>query len=154
MSEQDEVTIRKQLVVEAPAERAYRVFSENMGIWWPREHHIGKAPLKDCVIEPRVDGRWYEVGEDGSECEWGRVLAWDPPRRLLLAWQLNAEFRYDPELTTEVEITFTVLGPKRTRVDFEHRNLERFGAAAARLRTGMDAGWGAILASSGRTAGS
>jgi len=152
MSDVDEVTIRKQLIVEAPAERAYRVFSENMGLWWPKEHHIGKSPLKACIIEPRVDGRWYEVGEDGSQCEWGKVLAWDPPRRLVLAWQLNQEFRYDPDLVTEVEVSFTVLGPKRTRVDFEHRNLERFGAAAERLKTEMGRGWGQILDSFVRTA--
>jgi uncharacterized protein YndB with AHSA1/START domain len=140
-----ELTIRKQLVVDAPAERAWRVFAQNMGAWWPRDHHVGSAPLADCVIEPRVGGRWYEVGDDGRECDWGKVLAWDPPRRLVLAWQLNHQFTYDPDLVTEVEVTFTVLGPKRTRVDFEHRGLERFGDAADRLRRSMDAGWGRIL---------
>ena len=147
-----DVTIRKHLIVEAPAERAYRVFAENMGVWWPREHHIGKAPLQECIIEPRVDGRWYEVDEDGSQCDWGKVLTWDPPRRLVLAWQLNEEFKYDPTLITEVEVSFTVLGPKRTRVDFEHRNLERFGEAAERLRGAMAQGWGQILESFVRTA--
>ncbi len=146
------MSIRKQLTVEAPAERAFRVFTTNMGSWWPKDHHIGKAPLKDCVIEPKVDGRWYERGEDGSTCDWGKVLAWDPPRRLLLAWQLNSSFTYDPALMTEVEVTFTVLGPKLTRVDFEHRNLERFGEAAERLRDQMGAGWGAIIESYRQTA--
>ena len=146
------MTIRKQLTVDAPADRAFRVFTANMGTWWPREHHIGAAALKDCVIEPKVDGRWYEVGEDGSTCEWGKVLAWDPPRRLLLAWQLNDRFRYDPALVTEVEVTFTVVGPRSTRVDFEHRNLERLGEAAARLRGEMDKGWGQILDNYTRTA--
>lgn len=141
----DDTTIRKTLVIDAPAERAFRVFSQSMGSWWPKEHHVGKAPLKECVIEPRVGGRWYEVGEDGSQCEWGKVLAWDPPRRLVLAWQLDESFTYDPSLITEVEVSFTVLEPKRTRVDFEHRNLDRFGAAAARLRTLMGEGWGGIL---------
>ena len=105
------MVIRKQLIVEAPAERAYRVFSENMGLWWPREHHIGGSPLKDCIVEPRVNGRWYELCEDGSQCDWGKVLTWDPPRRLVLAWQLNSEFKYDPGLVTEVEVSFTSLGP-------------------------------------------
>ena len=144
--------IRKQLIVEAPAERAYRVFSENMGLWWPKEHHIGGSPLKDCIVEPKVNGRWYELGEDGSQCDWGKVLTWDPPRRLVLAWQLNAEFKYDPNFITEVEVSFTVLGPKRTRVDFEHRNLERFGPAAERLGKEMGEGWGQILESFARTA--
>jgi uncharacterized protein YndB with AHSA1/START domain len=146
------MTISKQLTVEAPRERAFRVFTSNMGAWWPSEHHIGKAALKDCVIEPRVNGRWYEVDEDGGTCEWGKVLTWDPPRRLVLAWQLDASFRYDPDLITEVEVTFTVLGPKQTRVDFEHRDLERFGEAAERLRDAMGRGWGQILESYQQTA--
>ncbi|MGA7924465.1 MAG: SRPBCC family protein [Candidatus Sulfotelmatobacter sp.] len=141
------MTIRKQLMVEAPLDRAFRVFTANMGAWWPKEHHIGKATLKDCVIEPKVNGRWYELGEDGTACEWGKVLAWDPPRRVVLAWQLNAEFRYDPNFSTEVEVSFTTLGSQRTRVDFEHRNLERFGAAAERLGKEMGEGWGKILQS-------
>ncbi|MEO8699406.1 MAG: SRPBCC family protein [Kofleriaceae bacterium] len=136
-------TIKKQLVVEAPAEKAFRVFTANMTAWWPKEHHIGASPLATCVIEPQVDGRWYEVGEDGSECTWGKVLAWDPPRRLVLAWQLSAEFRYDPALATEVEVTFTAISPAQTRVDFEHRHLERLGDPA--VAGGMDAGWGQIL---------
>ena len=146
------MTIRKQLTVEAPQERAFRVFTANMGAWWPKDHHIGKAALKDCVIEPKVNGRWYELGEDGTACEWGKVLEWDPPRRLVLAWQLNQGFRYDPALVTEVEVTFTLLGPKLTRVDFEHRNLERFGEAAERLRGEMGSGWEQILESYRRTA--
>ena len=145
-------TIRKQLTVEAPLDRAFRVFTANMGAWWPKEHHIGAAPLKDCVIEPKVHGRWYELSEDGTTCEWGKVLAWDPPRRVLLAWQLDAGFKYDPALVTEVEVTFTLVAPKLTRVDFEHRNLERFGEAAERLRGDMDAGWGQILESYRQTA--
>ena len=147
------MTIRKQLTVEAPAERAYRVFTANMGAWWPKDHHIGTAPLKDCVIEPQVNGRWYEVDEDGGTCEWGKVATWDPPRRLVLIWQLGPDFKYDPALVTEVEVTFTTLGPKRTRVDFEHRNIERFGDAAERLRGLMDTGWGQILVSYEHTVG-
>ena len=141
------MAIRKQLTVEAPVERAFRVFTANMGTWWPKEHHIGTAPLKDCVIEPNVNGRWYELSEDGTTCEWGKVLVWDPPRRLVLAWQLNAGFKYDPELVTEVEVTFSHVGLKLTRVDFEHRDLERLGEAAGRLLGEMDAGWGQILES-------
>ena len=137
--------IKKELSVKAPLDRAFRVFTANMGTWWPKSQHIGKAELADCVIEPKVNGRWYEVDDDGSTCEWGKVLAWDPPRRLVLAWQLNHEFQYDPALVTEVEVTFTAVGPKQTRVEFEHRNLERFGEAAERLRGSMDQGWSTIL---------
>lgn len=133
--------IRKQVVVEAPEERAFRVFTENFDAWWPREHHIGKAALAEAVLEPRVNGRWYERGVDGSECEWGKVLVWEPPRRLVLAWQINGAWQYDAGFVTELEITFTPDGPGRTRVDLEHRNLERFGEAATATRDMMDRGW-------------
>jgi uncharacterized protein YndB with AHSA1/START domain len=127
-----ELSIRKSLVVEAPQERAFRIFTEQMGAWWPKEHHIGKADLKGVGLEPKVGGRWYEIGVDGSECTWGKVLEWQPPRRLVLAWQISAQWQYDPSLITE-------------RVDFEHRHLDRFGAKAAELRGLMDSGWGGIL---------
>lgn len=137
--------IRKQIMVEAPQERAFRVFTQNIDAWWPREHHIGKAELKSAMLEPRSGGRWYEVGVDGSECEWGKVLVWEPPQRLVLAWQITSEWQYDAKFLTEVEVRFTAEGPKRTRVDFEHRNLERFGKAAQKQREMMDGGWGKML---------
>jgi uncharacterized protein YndB with AHSA1/START domain len=96
------------------------------------------------VIEPRAGGRWYEVSENGAEYDWGRVLAWDPPARLVLAWQLTAAFEYDAGFETEVEVTFVADGDE-TVVSFEHRNLERFGDVPE-LLTGMDAGWGMLLA--------
>jgi uncharacterized protein YndB with AHSA1/START domain len=140
--------VRKQLVVEAPVERAFRVFTEHTELWWPAEHHIGKVPFAQIVVEPRAGGRWYEVGTDGSQCEWGKVLAWEPPRRVVLAWQLTAAFQYDAAFVTEVEVKFTAEGPKRTFVDFEHRNLERFGEMAPKIREsiGAESGWPAILA--------
>ena len=138
-------TIKKQLTVEAPLERAFSVFTAQMGRWWPKSHHIGKTAMTDCVIEPAVGGRWFERCQDGSECTWGKVLVWEPPRRLVLAWQLDGEFTYDPSLVTEVEVQFVALAPGRTRVDFEHRELERLAAVVAGEQ-GMDAGWGMILA--------
>ena len=146
------LSIKKQLSVDAPIERAFRVFTANMGMWWPKDHHIGKSPLKDCVVEPHAGGRWYEITEDGGTCEWGKVLAYDPPRRLLLAWQLNAAFEFDAKLVTEVEVRVSALGPARTQVDFEHRNIERFGETAPKLRDMLDEGWGGILESFARTA--
>jgi len=99
------------------------------------------------VIEPREGGRWYAVSEDGSECDTGKVLVWDPPRKLVLAWQITAQWQYDPEFVTEVHVTFTEEGPKRTRVDLEHRDLERFAAVAAEHRKMLDSegGWGQTL---------
>ena len=146
------VSNRKQLTVDAPIERAFRVFTASMSTWWPGTHHIGKSPLAQCVVEPRVGGRWYEVGEDGSECDWGQVLAWEPPRRLVLAWQLDATFAFNRELVTEVEVRFSELAPRRTRVDFEHRDLERIGNVSGGPQ-GMDAGWLAILELFVRSAG-
>jgi uncharacterized protein YndB with AHSA1/START domain len=140
--------VRRTLTVKAGAERAFEVFTAGFGRWWPVSHSIGDTPFKTVVLEPDVGGRWYEVGQDGAECDWGKVLVWEPPSRLVLAWQIDADFRYDPTLVTEVEVRFTPEGPKATRVDFEHRLLERLGDRAAALREAIDSpgGWGALLA--------
>jgi uncharacterized protein YndB with AHSA1/START domain len=136
-------SIRKEVVVQAPAERAFRVFTDRFNQWWPREHHIGAAEMQTAIIEPRVGGRWYEVGVDGVECDWGKVLVWEPPRRLVMAWQLNADWQYDPELITELELRFVTLGAMSTRVELEHRNIERFGERAAEMfaALGSPTGW-------------
>jgi uncharacterized protein YndB with AHSA1/START domain len=146
--------VRKQIVVEVGQERAFRVFTERMDLWWPGSHHIGKSPLARVVLERRPRGRWYEIGEDGAECEWGHVIAWEPPRRLVLAWQVDASWQFDPGLVTEVEVTFIADGANRTRVELEHRDLERFGAAAGELRKSLDSegGWGLILDGFGQSA--
>ena len=106
------------------------------------------AGQKDVLIEPETGGRWYEVGEDGSEQNWGRVLAWEAPDRVVLAWQLNAEWTYDPDFETTIEVRFTPDGD-HVIVDFEHRDLERFGEKAEAVRgdydTGMDGGWRELL---------
>lgn len=133
--------IRKQISVAAPQERAFRVFTTNIEAWWPKDHHIGKADLKHAVLEPKVGGRWYEIGVDGSECNWGKVLAWEPPRRIVLAWSITAAWQYDPNFETELEITFTPEGAQRTHVELEHRNLERYGDALEQMRAMLDPGW-------------
>jgi uncharacterized protein YndB with AHSA1/START domain len=139
--------VRKEVTVAASAEHAFRVFTEGVDRWWPRQHHIGKSPMARAVIEPRLGGRWYAISEDGSECDTGKVFAWDPPRRLILGWQITADWQYDANFLTEVEITFTAVGPKETVVVLEHRDLERFGERAVELRKGVDGegGWGAIM---------
>jgi uncharacterized protein YndB with AHSA1/START domain len=139
--------IRKTLVVKAEPAKAFEVFARRMHDWSPEvQSLLGKR--RDIVVEPKADGRWYEVSEDGSQADWGRVLAWDPPNRLLLAWQLDANFQYDPKLTTEVEIRFAPVEGGRTRVDFEHRNLERFGDRADETRLSLDGegGWSGSFA--------
>src|SRR5262249_20588796 len=126
--------VQKTLLVQADTERAFRVFTSRMGSWWPKSHSIGSAAMNAVIIEPRCGGRWYERGEDGSECEWGKVLEWEPPARVLLAWQLDGNWKYNPSCMSEVEIRFTAMGPHQTRVDLEHRHLERLGANAAAVR--------------------
>jgi uncharacterized protein YndB with AHSA1/START domain len=137
--------VRRTFVVKASPERAFEVFTAGFGRWWPASHHIGASALRTAVLEPGVGGRWYEIDEDGTEVDWGRVLTWEPPSRLVLAWQINADFRFDPDLVTEVEVRFTAEGAGATRVDFEHRNLERLGERAAARRESLNGGWSAIL---------
>ena len=141
--------VRKTLRVRATPGRAFHVFTEGMGKWWLPTHTINpaKSPIAAVVIEPRVGGRWYERGEDGSECDWGRVLAWEPPSRLLLAWQIDATWRFDPTLLTEVDIRFDACPGGEVEVNLEHRRLEAYGEAAAALRTALAApgGWGGLL---------
>jgi hypothetical protein len=141
--------VNRSVVVKADVERSFAAFTGRMGRWWPRSHSIGSTPLADVIVEPHVGGRWYERNAEGAECEWGKVLAWDPPGRVILAWQLDANWKYDPALVLEVEIRFTALQGGMTRVDLEHRNLERYGdkAAAVRDAIGSDAGWLGILKS-------
>lgn len=137
--------IRKTVEVNAPIERAFDVFVSRMGDWWHKEHSIAKGTTQvDVVIEPRAGGRWYEKGADGSEHSWGRVLDYDPPRRVVLAWQLTREFAYDPDFETTVEVNFEE-ADGHTIVRFEHRDLERMGADAVELLEGMDGGWGLLL---------
>jgi len=125
------------------------VFTEKMASWWPATHHIAKQPFQEIVIEPRADGRWLERAADGTECPWGRVLAWEPPHRVALSWHLQADWQFDPnpEKASEVEIRFFAEGAGKTRVELEHRGLERHGAGWEQIRTGVDSpgGWSAIL---------
>ena len=137
--------IRKTIDVKAPVDRAFAVFAARMGDWWHKEHSIAQGTTQvDVVIEPRAGGRWYEKGADGSEHPWGRVIAYEPPHRLVLAWQLTREFVYDPDYETTVEVRFEETADG-TRVHFEHRDLERMGAGAAEMLEGMDGGWGMLL---------
>jgi uncharacterized protein YndB with AHSA1/START domain len=139
--------VRRSILVQATPARAFELFTIGMGRWWPANHTIGKSPQAAVVMEPRVGGRWYERGADGSECDWGRVLAWEPPGRVLLAWQLDGTWLYDPAFVTELEIRFVAEG-EGTRVELEHRNLERFGEQMAKVRASIDSdeGWPGLLA--------
>ena len=140
--------VRKVVSVKAPPAIAWRVFTEQMGTWWPLAHYkIGKAQAVDAVVEPRVGGRWYERGEDGSTCDWGRVLSWEPHTRLVLSWDITADWQYDPNLGTEIELRFIPEGKDGTRVELEHRRLDRYGARRDEMRRIFDTegDWGRIL---------
>jgi len=137
--------IRKMLEVRASPEKAFQAFTAGIDRWWPKSHTIGKAPLHKVVIEPRVGGRWYGLDVEGGEDDWGDVLAWEPPGRLVLAWRISGRWVCDPAVHTEVEVRFTDLGDGRCRVDFEHRDLQNLGEGAAEAARSMDSGWGTIL---------
>jgi uncharacterized protein YndB with AHSA1/START domain len=148
MIDQYASTVRRSVEVDAAVDRAFEVFV-HMTAWWPREHRVVAAELDEVVIEPSVGGRCYQIGADGAECDWGKVQAWDPPRRLQIAWHLDRRFVFDPDpgRASEVDVTFTPLGDDRTRVELEHRAFDRHGPDGDAIRTsvGGEGGWGYIL---------
>ena len=150
MSDATDTTYTATITVEAPIDRAFKVFTEGFDTWWPRTHHIGTPDMAEAILEQRVDGRWYERGVDDSECDRGRVLAWDPPNHVAVSWHLNAEFKYDPdpEKASRVDVRFFPEGDDRTRVELEHSELDRHGVDWTQLRAGIssEGGWHGILA--------
>ena len=149
ISEMTAAPVRKSLTVQASVALAFRVFTEEFDAWWPRTHHIGKAPMKKAIVEGRAGGRCYTEQTDGTECDWGTVLVWEPPNRLVMAWQIEGDWTYQPDVAkaSEVEVRFTAEPDGSTRVDLEHRHLERHGAGAAAMRTAVDSpnGWRGLL---------
>jgi len=144
-----DVPVRKSVRVKASPERAFRVFTEEFDAWWPRTHHIGKSPMKRAILEGKTGGRCYTEQEDGTDCDWGRVLVWDPPRRLVLAWQITHQWGYEPDLakSSEVEVRFVPESDGTTRVDLEHRNFPKHGEGWESMRKAVDSegGWGTLL---------
>ncbi|WP_315095191.1 SRPBCC family protein [uncultured Cellulomonas sp.] len=135
--------------VALPVESAFRFFTESMGRWWPAEYRIGESEMVDTVLEPYVGGRWFERGADGSECTWGHVLAWEPPHRLVVSWQITGSWRYDddPDRASEIEVRFTPDGPDQTVVELQHRHLERLvgGEAVRKAIEEGGGGWSTLL---------
>jgi uncharacterized protein YndB with AHSA1/START domain len=142
-----ETSIRASVVVHAPIEHAFEVFAADMTSWWPSTHHIGDAPMVAAIVEPRVGGRWYELGDDGSECQWGVVLAWEPPHHLALSWHLDGDFEYDPEVlhASRVDVSFMAQPDGSTLVELAHSDLDRHGPTWTRLRERAGGGWSFIL---------
>jgi uncharacterized protein YndB with AHSA1/START domain len=143
-------SVRRSIVVPAPPARAFEVFTSGMTSWWPAAHHIGSAPIEEIVIEPFEGGRWYTRHADGSETSTGFVVAWEPPARLVITWQISADWKYDASLITTVEVLFVAEGAG-TRVSLEHRDLERFGPEAERMRVTFNepGAWAGTLAAYG-----
>src|SRR5262245_35357508 len=139
--------VRRSVVVRAPLERAFEVFTHGFASWWPPSHSVVEGGMETVVIEPAEGGRWYERGRTGAECVWGRVLAWEPPARLVLSWHLDEEFAVDPDpaRASELEVTFTPEGDG-TRVTLVHRGFERrAGGAVVATKVAQDGGWGSLL---------
>ena len=140
-----DTAVRTEVVVEAPIERAFSVFTEGIGSWWRPDHHILEGELAEMVFEPRVGGHVFDRGADGSECRWARVLAYEPPKRVVISWDINTQWQLetDHERTSEVEVRFVPEGADRTRVTLEHRNLDRHGEGWEGMRdaVGSPEGW-------------
>ena len=138
------------VTVEVPIERAFVVFTDEIDTWWDPDHHLIEAEFERMVFEPRVGGHVYDIGRDGSECRWARVLAYEPPRRFVISWDISTEWELETDLerTSEVEVRFVAEGAGRTRVELEHRNLDRHGDGweeKMRDAVGSDRGWPAGL---------
>jgi uncharacterized protein YndB with AHSA1/START domain len=140
--------VHQEVMVSAPPERAFEVFTTGFGHWWPKTHTIMTAPVAEAVIEPRQGGRCYDRGTDGTICEWGQVLEFTPPRRLVLAWQINGQWQYEPDIqqASRVTITFTPQDG-RTRVTLIHDDFDRHGADGASVAAGVGSpnGWAGAL---------
>lgn len=138
-------SIRHEIVVETPIERAFKVFTEEFGSFKPPEHNLLGVDIAETIFEPRAGGRLYDRGVDGSECDWARVLTYEPPDRVVISWDINPRWQVEEALdkTSEVEVRFTAEAPGRTRVSIEHRNLDRHGDGWEAVREGVNAddGW-------------
>jgi uncharacterized protein YndB with AHSA1/START domain len=138
-------SIRHEIVVQAPIARAFSVFTDGMGSFKPPEHNMLGVEIAETVFEPREGGRVYDRGTDGSECHWARVLAYEPPDRVVISWDISPRWQIETDLekTSEVEVRFIAETPHRTRVELEHRNLDRHGEGWEAVREGVDSenGW-------------
>ena len=150
MTETAAPVVHRQIVVQAPIDRAFTVFTERFGDFKPPEHNLLGAAITETVFEPKVGGHIYDRGEDGTECRWARILAFDPPHRIVFSWDIGPTWQVeqDPGNASEVEVRFVAEGPQRTRVELEHRNLDRHGPGWPAVRDGVadDAGWPLYLA--------
>jgi uncharacterized protein YndB with AHSA1/START domain len=145
MTETDAATLHRHVVVDGSVARAFEVFTQRFGDFKPKEHNLLNSPIAETVFEPHVGGHIYDRAEDGSECRWARILAYDPPHRVVFSWDIGPQWQVetDPALCSEVEVRFVAEGAARTRVELEHRRIDRHGPGWESLADGIggDAGW-------------
>ena len=150
MNEADDASVRRQIIVDAPIARAFAVFTERFGDFKPPEHNLLGAEISETVFEPRVGGHIFDRAVDGTECHWARVLAYEPPDRVVFSWDISPYWQIESDLnhTSEVEVRFVAVSPQRTRLELEHRNLDRHGQGWEGVRDGVgdDQGWPLYLA--------
>jgi uncharacterized protein YndB with AHSA1/START domain len=138
--------VRKSIRVEAPLTRAFEVFTAGLTKWWPHNHGVGKQPIAKVLLEPKLGGRWVEICEDGAETTAAIIITWDPPHRLVLLWQVNARWKPDTDMRSEVDVRFVADGDHATRVDLVHHKFETMGAEeGASLRKDVDGGWPGLM---------
>jgi uncharacterized protein YndB with AHSA1/START domain len=138
--------VRKSIRVNASPTHAFEVFTSGLGRWWPRDKGIGKMPMKAAVMEPRLGGRWYELAEDGTETNVGKIIVWEPPHRFVMTWDINSQWKPDTTIGSEIEVKFIPDGGNATRVELEHRKFEQMGAEQGEtMRNAVDGGWPGML---------
>ena len=138
--------VRKNIRVKASQAHAFQVFTSGLGRWWPRDKGIGKMPMKAAVLETKLGGRWYELAEDGTQTNVGKVIVWEPPRRFVMTWDINSQWKPDANVGCEVEVRFIAEGESATRIELEHRKFEEMGAEPGEtMRKAVDGGWPGML---------
>jgi uncharacterized protein YndB with AHSA1/START domain len=138
--------VRKSVSVKAPIAHAFDVFTSGLTRWWPTTHGVGKKPIQKVLMEPRLGGRWLEIAEDGTETPVATIIVWEPPHRFVMLWQINAQWKPDTAMKSEVDVRFTAEGPEATRVELVHHKFETMGAeSGASLRRDVDGGWPGLL---------
>ncbi len=138
--------VRKTIHVKAPIARAFEVFTSGLTRWWPHNHGIGRKPIEKVLMEPRLGGRWLEISEDGTETSVATIILWEPPRRLVMVWKVNAQWQPDAAMKSEVDIRFTAQGPDATLVELLHHKFETMGTEAGEsLGRDVDRGWPGLM---------
>jgi hypothetical protein len=139
--------VRKQVFVKAPIAHAFEVFTSGLSRWWPTAHGVGKKPISKVMLEPRLGGRWLEIAEDGTETSVATIIVWEPPHRFAMLWQINAQWKPDRAMKSEVDVRFTAEGPEATSVELLHHKFETMGAeSGASMRKDVDGGWPGLMA--------